>query len=250
VHLLRNAGKERLSSAVLFNALRNLHLFNVLFHSKEPTTAGCIRLYLRQLWFRLLAKEQGGQAMSDPPKEWTSDEIWNIVKDRVNDQLKIFWILGSFVSALVFAVGVILAVGGVRDELVKHWLVDVDAKIDGYLGKVVAYSFGGEFLISSGSTGRNFHKMPFYKTNRDRGVLRCKATYPTNLIKNKITVTYNDKKEPTHEIPLNGDMLRVDIPEDDKAFFDSARTPFQHVTFLIDRAAAFPGAITINCWIL
>lgn len=181
---------------------------------------------------------------------WTSDEIWNVVKDRVNDQLKIFWIFGSFVSALVVAVGVILAVGGVRDALVKHWLVDVDAKIESYLGKVVAYSFGGEFLISNGSTGRNYHKMPFYKTERDQGKLRCRATYPTNMIKNKVTVTYNDKKVPTHELPLNGDVLRVDIPQDDKAFFDSARTAFQYVTFLVDRAVPFQGAITINCWIL
>jgi hypothetical protein len=188
--------------------------------------------------------------MSDPVKEWTSDEIWNVVKDRVSDQLKIFWIFGSFVSALVVAVGVILAVGGVRDVLVKHWLVDVDAKIKAYLDNVVAYSFSSEFLISGGSTGRNYYKMPFYKTNLDKGRLRCKATYPSNKIKNKITVTYNDKKEPTHNLPMNGEMLRVDIPPDDKDFFDSARTAFQHVTFLVDRAVTFEGAIAVNCWIL
>jgi hypothetical protein len=190
-------------------------------------------------------------------KEWSSDEIWNVVKERINSQLKIvFWILGGFFSALAFLAGLFLAVGGVRDALVKQWVVDVDAKIEAYLGNVVAYSYSSEFRISGSSTGQYYYNMPYYKTERDSGKLHCRAFYPSDKIKNKINITFNDKKEPTYYMGLTDPTRpktidqKFPIPQDDNQLFDSVRTADQYVTFQIDRKVPFDGAITLDCTIL
>jgi hypothetical protein len=128
-------------------------------------------------------------------RDWSSDEIWNLVKDRISEHLAIIkWCsiaLCSIASLFVTLILAILSIQDIRAYAVKHWIVDVDAsvedfmkrnledrmskfidgrpqqlvamendQIDRYLDNVVAYSYAASFQLSGGSTGQSAYVMP------------------------------------------------------------------------------------------
>ena len=215
--------------------------------------------------------------LDSSPKEFSSEAVWNLVKDRIGEHLKVFkWItiaIGSIVSCLVAALVALLSVQEIRDFVVKRWIVDVDQKInrfmddhraqlfaletqiDNYMNKVVAYSYSASFQLS-GNSGPKYYILPFYNTNKDSGKLICDATYSSSKIKNKVLLQVNNRRtvfgEISPDISSNsghGDYL---LPKENSQLFADTTEPKsdQTIAFTVDRTTPFDGTIYVRCTIL
>jgi hypothetical protein len=222
-----------------------------------------------------MAKKAKHPDLPVPAQDWTSDAIWELVKERLSEHLKVLRIvcigLGAVASILLGGIVALLALPDVRDPLVRRWIVDVDAKItaqgikidaleqhiDRYMDRIVSYSYSSDFQLSGNSgAGKRYYNMPFYKTSNDRGKLRCKAIYPNNRIKNPILINFNAQRKPRHAIapPPEQNVANIDLelPKGDADLFDPMISPnvYQNIEFTLDSSEPFDHAVSVNCTIL
>jgi hypothetical protein len=161
----------------------------------------------------------------------TADEIWKLIEPYIKERLgylkiliiAVTTIVGVFVSFFSWFAYHIFSDTDVRRQFVSHWIVNVPYEmkstegleaLDVYLNstraknavsgffnddfkaamkKVVAYSYSAEFALGPGN--KTWHKMPFYKTATDRGIITCQASYATDSETNArwpLSMQWND----------------------------------------------------------
>jgi hypothetical protein len=192
----------------------------------------------------------------------TADEIWKLIEPYIKERLgylkiliiAVTTIVGAFVTFFSWFAYHIFSDTAVRHQFVSHWIVNVPDElkspegldalevylnstrakntVSGFFNddfkaamkKVVAYSYSAEFALGPGN--KTWHKMPFYKTAADRGIINCQANYATNSETNvrwPLSMQWNDAGD-SNDFTFSDETkasshIKKNIPQNSKTLF-------------------------------
>jgi hypothetical protein len=225
----------------------------------------------------------------------TSDRIWPLVQGKLDEYVKFIrigtWIIGGIIGGLislfVSLVIAILTIPGVKTAVVRSLIVDVRTEVNDYFetpagitfledktekylkgtrgnvavdtelerrfNKMVAYSYSNVFQLSDPGLS---HAISIFKADGDEGKLRCKAVYPTNKVKNEISIAANNlsipkfKMRPKMDSNIAEEIFVLEKRNADLFERGTTNSPFHELIFTLNAPEKFVGSVAVECTVI